>query len=86
MAILHSAYANINANGFLAISKNPFARRNGSAERPCIFRQVNKFLVLYNVAANSWCEWWLQFSCTSDVLGLPLNLNNQVVTKDRGQI
>ena len=31
-------------------------------------------------------EWWLQFSCTSDVLGLPLNLNNQVVTKDRGQI
>lgn len=31
-------------------------------------------------------EWWLQFSCTSDVLGLPLNLNNQVVTKKRGQI
>ena len=27
------------------ISKNPFARRNGSAERPCQIGQVNRFLV-----------------------------------------
>ena len=32
-AILHSAYANVNAIWIPDISKNPFARRNGSAER-----------------------------------------------------